>query len=261
LIPDVPSHYLPLPIMENIQEKYNDKISSQMRPRKVYIVITMLCFHLLFYVAFLVFIYFGSISWVWEEMNYLLIGFIGSEFVLFSLFCFIVWRFKRLRPFLWEKISPTPQRNTEELQDDRFKERQNIISEEPLIYSGVLSAIKDFCPTLSCKESVAILSNEGVTDKLDLIIKECLIWVETYLTSPNSNPFNLTEDEIFAICIYTYDLGFKGNKEENFYFQFNKMLLKRNGKALQIWAPYLYYLQKVKTPTCKMYSLSWCQCN
>jgi len=117
--------------------------------------------------------------------------------------------------------------------------------EEPLTYTGALTVIKDFQPTLSCVESVALLKGEPVLgNKIDLIIQECQIWFESFSTIPNYNPYNLTDDEIFAICIWTYDLGTKGYQEENFYYQFNKMLLKRNTKNLQTWTPYIYYLQK-----------------
>ena len=102
-----------------------------------------------------------------------------------------------------------------------------------------------FQPKKSCKEYVTELAHEPGMAKLPHIVQECATWLESFIAQ-NINPNNLTEDEIFAVGLYTWDLGFNGEREENFYFNLNKVLQERNPQnqlELHKWAGYLYFLQ------------------
>jgi len=89
-VPSVTDEILPL-----VKDKDNEKKLSQMKMRKWFFIITMWCVHVLFYGAFGIFISVGS--FLWEETNYLLIGFIIVEFVLICLFCLFAWCFGKGR--------------------------------------------------------------------------------------------------------------------------------------------------------------------
>jgi len=81
-------------------------------------------------------------------------------------------------------------------------------------------------------------------DKLEFILTQCVEWTNSFLKNKTENPNNLDNEEILAVSIYTYDLYLnQGKREENFYFQLNRMLRKRSSQDFGKWRGYLYYLQ------------------
>jgi len=76
-------------------------------------------------------------------------------------------------------------------------------------------------------------------ENLPRIIKECEDWTEAFKFG--DNPHNLSDDEVFAVAIYTHEL--KGSMEGNFYFQLNQMLRKRSKVEFDKWRGYLYFLK------------------
>jgi len=111
-----------------------------------------------------------------------------------------------------------------------------------LQYLGVLNVISNFDEKgTTCETEVMKLKE---LNKLDSILSECKYWLEGVLTSSDANPKNLSYDEMLAIALYTFDLKLNGEINENFYFQLNQMLQKRNNEELLLWKGYLYFLQK-----------------
>lgn len=99
--------------------------------------------------------------------------------------------------------------------------------------------IKQIKPKQSLPDELSALSQVLGVDKLDIMIGECTAWLKQ---SKRPNPNNLTPDELFAIALYSYDLGKKGKREDNFYFILNNVLRERNSKKLEQWHPYMYHL-------------------
>jgi len=83
--------------------------------------------------------------------------------------------------------------------------------------------------------------------KIDFIVEECT----TYLESLPENEDDLTEDELLAIALYTWDLKQKANAQ-NFFYVANKVLQDRQQQKLDTWAVYFYYFQNglAKIPAC-----------
>jgi len=122
-----------------------------------------------------------------------------------------------------------------------LQNRQNIYPNDPVLPLGSIE-IHDFKPSSTCLVELNTLKNLPGMDKLDIILDECVEWTESFVWK-NHNPNGLDENEIFAVCIYTYDLLAKGKQEENFYFQLNNMLRMRSPQEFDKWRGYLYYLQ------------------
>lgn len=73
---------------------------------------------------------------------------------------------------------------------------------------------------------------------------EILNWSKKRAQSlePKGTKYSLDMNEIFVILAYTFDLGLKGKREDNLYFQLNFILRNRNADQLLLWRDYLYYL-------------------
>jgi hypothetical protein len=121
---------------------------------------------------------------------------------------------------------------------------RQMISSEELVYKGVIELIHGFTPETSCSEEVLKLQNQPGMEKIHFIVRDCLKWLISYKFQPDSNPYNLNDDEILAIGLYTFDIGLNGNQSDNLYFQLNKKLKDRNPQELSHYRGYLYYLQK-----------------
>jgi hypothetical protein len=81
--------------------------------------------------------------------------------------------------------------------------------------------------------------------KLEKIIDQCeklLPKIKRRLKNKDIK-HNLTDDELFSILIYTYDLGCEDNKK-NFYYIFNEMLRKRSVGEIKPWLGYIHFLFK-----------------
>ena len=119
-------------------------------------------------------------------------------------------------------------------------------------YKGVVNAIGNYTSTISCLEAAQLLF--PILPRLDFIVQECKAIISA--KSP-SNPKNLTDNEVFALALYTYDLGLNGEREENFYYRMNQMLQERSVHKMIKWKDYLFHLQKAlsKLPNeeCQVY--------
>jgi len=127
------------------------------------------------------------------------------------------------------------------------QDRQTIDSEETLQYQSAVQVISGFKPTKSCAEEVFSLSNHVGYEKFKFIAQECTSWMKSFKTKPLPTHcnFTLNDDELFALAMYTYDLGLNGDIHENFYWILNKMLQKREPALINLWKPYLFFLQTV----------------
>ena len=105
-------------------------------------------------------------------------------------------------------------------------------------YKGMVNVIGNYTSSISCLESAQSLF--PILPKLDFIVQDCQTIIST--SSPR-NSKNLTDNEVFALALYTYDLGFNGEKKENFYYQMNQMLQERSVDKMIKWKDYLFHLQ------------------
>jgi len=119
---------------------------------------------------------------------------------------------------------------------NNLKERQNIDIQESLEYKGTLAICENFKSQYSCKSYVSEIPN---IPQLDFIITECENWVLSF----DNNNLNLSDDELLAISLYTYDLKLNGKREDNFYYIFSNILRKRNISDLENWKGFIYYFQ------------------
>jgi hypothetical protein len=97
---------------------------------------------------------------------------------------------------------------------------------------------------LSCIEYLKKFSNQLKIEKIEEIIKVCeefLQKLKEKIKIKKINLYNLTDDELFSIIIFTYNLGIK-DPSKNFYFIFNKILIKRSETEIKPWLGYIYYL-------------------
>jgi len=105
--------------------------------------------------------------------------------------------------------------------------------------SVILSGPKPVLPLLQDLEKLLQLPS---MIKLNLILEECLEWYEGWKWDDDLNPYGLTQDEALAIVLYTHDLYKNGTKEQNFYYQLNEMLRRRNNEEMNVWSGYLYFI-------------------
>eukprot|EP01126_Amoeba_proteus_P037659 TRINITY_DN3897_c0_g1_i14.p1 TRINITY_DN3897_c0_g1~~TRINITY_DN3897_c0_g1_i14.p1 ORF type:complete len:344 (+),score=93.71 TRINITY_DN3897_c0_g1_i14:433-1464(+) len=107
-------------------------------------------------------------------------------------------------------------------------------------YVPVIQLVGKFKPKGSCRNYVSHLKDE--IPYLDDIIDGVNNWFLSFVQDPDHNPYGLQEDEIIALGFYTFDL-MVCEKEDNFYWIFNKVLIQRNPHKIQSWMGYIYYLQ------------------
>ena len=86
-----------------------------------------------------------------------------------------------------------------------------------IAYKGVVRLMKGYAPPPNWLEvfstNAALL---GLT-RLDDILEDCQRWQRS---RRGGNPHNLTDDEILACGLFTYDLGMNGKREEVCIFPF-----------------------------------------
>jgi len=103
-------------------------------------------------------------------------------------------------------------------------------------------------PKESCKDIMNKLAQQDDYNKFGIVLKNCERLLDHKITNLQTNPQELSDDEMLAIVVYTYDLRTYGKKDENFYYKLNKILQKRSTKLtennVELWSGYLYYLQK-----------------
>jgi hypothetical protein len=67
---------------------------------------------------------------------------------------------------------------------------------------------------------------------------------------PNNNPFGLNEDEIFAVVLYTYELGprsMQADGSDNFYFVVNDVIRKAKREGPEVLSPLAGYFACLDT--------------
>ena len=116
-------------------------------------------------------------------------------------------------------------------------------------FKGMVDITGKYTSNISCLEAAQLLIS--IIPTIDLIVKDCQIRI---LNMTNSK--NLTNDDVFALALYTYELE-DGEREENFYYQLNKMLQKRSVDKMKIWSDYLFHLQnalsRLPNKECQVY--------
>jgi len=93
----------------------------------------------------------------------------------------------------------------------------------------------------NCKEEVKKYFHLSGMENLRQIVEECEHWMNSFPRIHFQNPKKLTNDEMFAIAIFTHELRPQGKEKENFYYQ-----LKFTNNLNQ-FGGYFYFLQMGKT--------------
>jgi len=128
---------------------------------------------------------------------------------------------------------------------DREFQRQSLLPNEHLGYLPPVKLLKDFIPQHNCIDEVLQLKEgQQCLSKLEYILEGCKDWFESLKSKKNHNPLGLSDNEVMALALYTYDIGLQGGREDNFYFQLNKVLQERNQTTMMKWRGYLYFLQR-----------------
>lgn len=105
-------------------------------------------------------------------------------------------------------------------------------------YRGVVRTMKGYVPPPNWLEVFSSNASMLGVSRFDDILAECQRWQRS---RKGGNPHNLTDDEILACGLFTFDLGLDGKREENFFYVFNKMLRERNPQTMQLWMPYVFH--------------------
>jgi len=103
----------------------------------------------------------------------------------------------------------------------------------------VLAFLENFIPKKGCLAYATDLRGEPGMSKLDFIIQQ----VECGSTLDQIKTLTISQDEILAIGLYTWDLKFNGREDENFYYVLNRMLRERNSTSIRKWAGFIHYFQ------------------
>eukprot|EP01102_Stenamoeba_stenopodia_P002007 TRINITY_DN117_c0_g2_i1.p1 TRINITY_DN117_c0_g2~~TRINITY_DN117_c0_g2_i1.p1 ORF type:complete len:439 (-),score=73.80 TRINITY_DN117_c0_g2_i1:153-1469(-) len=127
--------------------------------------------------------------------------------------------------------------------DQSINPRMKMDEVEELTYKGVISFVKGYKPQGSCTAELLQNKQSLGAKMIEHIVASCEKWLKSF-KSGNNNPYKLDDDELIAIGLYTFDLGFAGTTEENLYFILNNMLRKRDPTAMSAWKGYLYYLMR-----------------
>eukprot|EP01124_Arcella_intermedia_P028948 TRINITY_DN6008_c0_g1_i6.p1 TRINITY_DN6008_c0_g1~~TRINITY_DN6008_c0_g1_i6.p1 ORF type:complete len:291 (+),score=106.34 TRINITY_DN6008_c0_g1_i6:1-873(+) len=135
----------------------------------------------------------------------------------------------------------SPQKTTAEKQsssdiDRGLQNRQTLSISESVNFISKLR-LKN---SKSLQEELNLLKKNPNFNNLEFILNEIDIWYDGW--KYEDNPFNLIEDEAKAIALYTHDCF--GSKEDNFYFQLNNSLRKRELNEMKSLEGYLYFLYK-----------------
>jgi hypothetical protein len=107
-------------------------------------------------------------------------------------------------------------------------------------------------PSQSCIQELGKLSCIP-RNKLHRMLTMAVEFSNCFKTGPHAG--NLTEDEIIAIHLYTFD--FTDGSEDNLFKQLNRILRERNPVSMLPWSGYLHYffsgLKKITPETTTVY--------
>lgn len=103
-----------------------------------------------------------------------------------------------------------------------------------VVYKGKLGLPEDYVPDVSCVD--AILKHEdALAEKIPYIatiVQDCQLSMESIKSGPTTKTliekYGLSDDEVFALVLYTYDIGMRGPSTQNFYYVLNETLRARS---------------------------------
>ena len=110
-------------------------------------------------------------------------------------------------------------------------------------YVGAIPLVAAFTPTRPCEEYLLDLQALLPEVPLPYIVDECTRIAEDRVNriAASGRPV-LRLDHAFAVAVYTYDLGMAAPECNNFFVQFNAMLIERNPAKMRIAVGYLSFL-------------------
>eukprot|EP00727_Mastigamoeba_balamuthi_P004281 m51a1_g13850 putative uracil-dna glycosylase (591) ;mRNA; r:570529-572604 len=128
--------------------------------------------------------------------------------------------------------------------------RFSIMCKEQLAFAGTIETPPHgFVPEGSCKE-VVLAAAPVLAQRVPLLTEivaacetVCKSVCETGEAAELIRRHGLTNDEVLAVVLYTYDTGLLGkpSSDGNFYFQLNEVLRLRNSAEMRALQGYLYY--------------------
>jgi hypothetical protein len=114
-------------------------------------------------------------------------------------------------------------------------------------YVGVIKHLQGFVPDAnrSCRDYLSDLIPimPGVT-QMDFIADESAIVAADRLNHLPAGTIRLSDDQAFAIAMYSYDLGLNSQNDgkDNFFEALNALLRERDGEKIRVMRPYLHHL-------------------
>lgn len=103
-----------------------------------------------------------------------------------------------------------------------------------VVYKGKLGLSEDYVPEESCVD--AILKHEDALAEripfISSIVRDCQVSMDSIKSGPAAGEliekYDLNDDEVFALVLYTYDIGMRGPSTQNFYYVLNETLRARS---------------------------------
>lgn len=110
-----------------------------------------------------------------------------------------------------------------------------------VVYKGKLGLPEDYVPDVSCVD--AILRHEDTLAEkipyISTIVQDCQLSMESIKSGPTTKAliekYGLNDDEVFALVLYTYDIGMRGPSTQNFYYVLNETLRARSVRNKNFW--------------------------
>ena len=103
-----------------------------------------------------------------------------------------------------------------------------------VVYKGKLGLSEEYVPDVSCVDAV-IRHEDELAERIPYvatIVKECQLSMESIKSGPKAKElierYDLSDDEVFALVMYTYDIGLRGPSTQNFYYVLNETLRARS---------------------------------
>lgn len=105
-----------------------------------------------------------------------------------------------------------------------------------VVYKGKLGLSEDYVPDVSCVDAV-LRHEDALAERIPYIVsivQDCQVSMESIKSGPTTKglieKYDLNDDEVFALVLYTYDIGMRGPSTQNFYYVLNETLRVRSVK-------------------------------